>query len=154
MKKAWILVLALVLSLGLVSCGNGQTGTASDTESKTSQADASSAAEFKGKEYPFTLFNGTEFDFTFVAISKLGKDDWSKNLITGTLTKQGGNAAVKISVPTDSEEMMFAMKAKDASGKTYLFQYLDLSELTDKGGNISLALTEGGDGFASFSPAE
>ena len=161
MKKILLLILSVVLSFSLISCGEEKTSDGDKTSS--SQTDASSADKTSAGEnndsndsdggVALTLNNTTQFDFTSIALSKVGADNWGKNLIKGTL-KARENTTIKIKVP--GEDPIFDIQAKATNGEVYVFRFLDLSELelTGKGGNIHLALTEGGDGFAQFSPQE
>ena len=143
MKKLSVLILALIMFFAIISCEKDKnTGSRSDT--------TSASAGSEGDEATVTLYNISDYDFTSVAISKSDQNKWSENLITEVL-KAGSNTTVKIRIPADKEEGFFEVLAKDAEGRSFEFSYLDLSELTEKGGSISLALTEGGDGFANFS---
>ena len=160
MKKLLVLILALAMAFTLVSCGqeattDSQTGTtnAQTTTTKaetTTQVETTTTAAEEGLEATVTLYNTTSIDFTSVAISKAGKEQWGENLLTETL-KARTNAPVKIKVPLDTEDRQYDVLAKDANGESYEFHYLDLSELTEEGGSVGLAMTEGGDAFAMFS---
>lgn len=144
MKKILILTFAFVLCFALVSCG-GNKASNSDT---TAPSGTSGSA---GSEVTVSLFNATEYDFTSVAISKADKKQWGENLLSGTL-KSYTETTIKLKVPTGSDDQTYDVLAKGTNGTSYEFHYLDLSDLTEKGGSISLALTEAGDGFALFNP--
>lgn len=158
MKKL-LFVLALILSFSLVACGEDKPGNStadtSDTEmvSPTGteiSSETSDLAESDGNEVTFTLYNTTSYDYTSVSISKSGENQWSDNLISGILEARS-NISINIKLPEDTENRQFDVMAKDSNGDSYIFQYLDLSEATDEGGNISIDMTEGGSGFANFS---
>lgn len=158
MKKIFVVILTLILSFALVACGEDKkpqkdgTKKPAATYTAGNTAGADKTADPAGSFATVTLYNQTEIDFVSVAISKAGKKEWGENLISGTIKAMGGNTEVKIAIPTDKENAQYDVLATDASGKTYEFHYMDLSELTEKGGTIGLALTEGGDGFAMFNP--
>lgn len=153
MKKLLVLLFAFVMSVVLVACGEDKQNNSNTDTTKSgtdSQSVSSDLADSEGSEVTFTLYNTTEYDLTSVSLSKAGKDKWGETLINETL-KAWSNTSVKIKVPADPEDRRFDVLAKDTSGNSYTFHYLDFSELDEKGGTISLALTEGGGGFAMFS---
>lgn len=138
MKKLFALILALILTFSLAACEEDEEKTGNDVKN--------------GTEVTFTLFNGTEYDFSSIAISETEKDNWSKNLLSGTL-KKFDNVQIKITVKLDSDTpRQFELQGTTPDGEKFVFRYLDLSECTEKGGSISIGLTEGGDGMAMFSP--
>lgn len=158
MKKILLLILSVVLAFSLISCGEEKTsdgntsGSQTDTSSTDKSSDGGNAdSDDSAEKVTLTLYNTTQFDFTSIAISRIGANKWGENLINGTL-KSRENTPIKISVP--DEDPIFDVQAKATNGEVYVFQFLDLSELTSEGGNIHLALTEGGGGFAQFSPQE
>lgn len=137
MKKLFAIMLTLVLVFAFTGC--------EEDEEKEAQT---------GTEITFTLYNTTNITFKSLQISNAGKNDWSKNLITQDvkpLSEDESTYEFKVKIDLSLDELMFDLMGKDADGETYVFQYLDLSECDENGGNIVLALTEGGDGFASFS---
>lgn len=137
MKKIIALILTLILTFTLAACEEDEDSNVND-----------------GTEVTFTLFNGTEYDFKSIAISEAGKENWSKNLLSEKIEKHA-NVKVKITIKLDSDSpRQFDLLGTTPDGETFVFQYLDLSECTEKGGNIGLAMTEAGDAMALFSSPE
>jgi len=160
MKKIFILLLALTLLLSLVSCaGNNGTESKGSTTSKSTTSESKDSAskdenskttEESGTEISFTLQNVTDYTYKSIQISKAGKNAWGENLISAPV-QSNKSADIKIKLP-ESDELMFDLLATKEDGEALTFNYLNLSEATEKGGTITLYISEGGSQNAYFNP--
>lgn len=141
MKKFLALLFALTFIFVFAACG--------DEELPDSQGGAPSGSQEDTIEITFTLQNMSDLDFKSLSISEADKKKWSENLLTETI-KAYSSASIKIKVPTNAQELQFDLLATDTNGETTTFRFLDLSEATEKGGTIALAINEGGGGGAFF----
>jgi len=144
MKKFLALFFAISLIFVFVSCGGDKNPDTKDPAT----TDSSSA-----QKVTVTLENYSDFKLTSIAISKSGEDKWSKNLISQEL-EPTKNTTIQINLPENKDDAMFDLSGVTSDGQTIIFRFLDLSELTEAGGKIYLASTEGGDGFANFAKPE
>ncbi len=144
MKKILALLFALSLIFVFASCGD-------DKPSESNGGSPSKSSQSDGKEMTFTLQNSSDFTYKSIVISVADKKDWSKNLIAEEI-KPNASTTVKIIMPTNSEERDFDLLATDTNGETTTFKFLNLSEATEKGGTITLYISEGGGANAFFQP--
>ena len=139
MKKLIAFMFALILVFTLVSCEDDPS-----SDPKTSGEDKKD-----GKEITFTLYNYTHITLKSISVSLADKNQWGENLI-GAELKPGESSQIKINVNFELGTLQFDVLGKDNDGDSYIFNFLDLSECTEKGGNIFLLMTEGGEGYANF----
>ena len=152
MKKILTWILSLVCVLTFASCGEEkQSESQGNTPSVSSGTSTTQSEAATGIEVTVTLQNNTEITFKSIAVSPAGKKQWAANLLSKNV-EPNTSCSVKIKVPLKSEDLQYDLLATDTKGETTTFQYLDLSECTEKGGTISLNMTEGGDGMAMFAP--
>ena len=156
MKKFLVLLFALTIILSFASCGgdkqpsNSKGDATSNTQGNTSGSTdtTSKITDNTGKEISFTLHNTTELTFKSVTISEADKKDWSDNLISASI-KPYEKATVKIKLP-EAENVQFELLATEENGEATKFMLFNLSEATEKGGTITLYISEGGGADAYF----
>lgn len=155
MKKFLALLFTLTLAFVMASCGEDQqsdsqvdTGSNSSIDTTSNAQGDTTSKSTTGKEMTLTLQNISDVPFKSVSISEAGKKKY-ESLFSGTM-KPGDKASIKIKVPTSAEKRQFDLVATDTNGQKITFNVLDLSELTEKGGTISLYISEGGGAMADF----
>lgn len=157
MKKTKLLALIACLMLALfilTGCSDEESTTTpvTTTGSESSQSSSSSSSSSNSNsgviEVPMEVLNQySNVTMKELYISGAGVDNWGDDLLDGQSINPGGS--INLTLTVDENNLQWDIKVIDEDGTEIEFRGLDISEVSENGGTITLTADDEGNPIAT-----